>query len=627
MSRFFRRWWTRSTCPAERPLREPRRLALGIESLESRDPASSLIDLLRDSNQLIRFDSASPGTIQSTVAVSGLTAGDTLRSIDFSPNTGALYGLGINAAGTQARLYIINPVSGVATALPNVAGGLTASGFWGMSFDPVSGQIRVVNFAGENARLNPLNGSLAGNDTNLSDTNAGDSLAYSNQFHGATSATAFATNDTGDNLARIGGPGGIPSANGGLVTNIGPLGVNIGNFDEGLDFSGGTLFAGMKPNTGTNNLYTINTATGAATLQGQIGNGAGQTSGLAAVPDTRLVTASQAGGDVRVFTGSGTLLGGLTPFGAGVNFQVRVATGDVNRDGTPDIIAATGAGAPVAQVRIYDGNSLALIGSISPFAGVAASGYQGIEVAAGDVNGDGAADIIVAMGNSIASGVNGRIEVYSGQGFGLIQSFQPFDNFLGGIRVGTVDQNGDGIQEVIVGSGLLVPPPGISAPYGHVKTFDLSGGAPVETKSFFAFTGFYGGIFVAGGDVNGDGHGDIVASSGYDADHVKVWDGTNPNGVAFPAPIHSFFTSSGTIKGVRVALADFNQDGLPDIYVHQSVETAVAGKVAPQPLGASQLRVFVLPQTTGLYGTNVAPTAVLPVYGANVGASIAGARL
>ena len=60
---------------------------------------------------LISFDSATPGTI-TTVAITGLQGGETLLGIDQRPATGQLYGL-----GSTSRLYVINPTTGVATAV------------------------------------------------------------------------------------------------------------------------------------------------------------------------------------------------------------------------------------------------------------------------------------------------------------------------------------------------------------------------------------------------------------------------------------------------------------------------------------------------------------------------------
>src|SRR6185295_3789953 len=65
---------------------------------------------LTDSNKLLRFDSASPGTIQSQTAITGLQSGEILLAIDFRPSNGKLYGV-TNAS----RLYVISPTTGAAT--------------------------------------------------------------------------------------------------------------------------------------------------------------------------------------------------------------------------------------------------------------------------------------------------------------------------------------------------------------------------------------------------------------------------------------------------------------------------------------------------------------------------------
>src|SRR5262245_42345900 len=97
----------------QRPRQETvRRCTLGIENLEERNPASSLLALL-PGNTLIRFDSATPGTIQSSVAITGLqSAGETAIGIDFRPRTGQLFLTTVPtgvAANALVRTYTLNP--------------------------------------------------------------------------------------------------------------------------------------------------------------------------------------------------------------------------------------------------------------------------------------------------------------------------------------------------------------------------------------------------------------------------------------------------------------------------------------------------------------------------------------
>ena len=83
-------------------------------------PAAILIGLT-NTQELIRFDSAAPGTIISTVPITGLIGGDIIRGLDVRPANGMLYGLAVNnPVGADAgRIYLIDPVSGFAVPLSN----------------------------------------------------------------------------------------------------------------------------------------------------------------------------------------------------------------------------------------------------------------------------------------------------------------------------------------------------------------------------------------------------------------------------------------------------------------------------------------------------------------------------
>jgi hypothetical protein len=82
----------------------------------------------------------------------------------------------------------------------------------------------------------------------------------------------------------IGGVNGVPSPNGGAITTVGSLGLGTNlNENIGFDISGlsGVAFASITTG-GLSRLYTINLATGAATLAGTIGTGSTSFSGITA---------------------------------------------------------------------------------------------------------------------------------------------------------------------------------------------------------------------------------------------------------------------------------------------------------------------------------------------------------
>jgi hypothetical protein len=232
-------------------------------------------------------------------------------------------------------------------------------------------------------------------------------------------------------------------------------------------------------------------------------------------------------------------------FDAAITGGVRVATGDVNGDGLPDLVGAAGPGSgPRVSVR-HGGTGETLFNFFAYDVGFAG----GVFVAAGDVNGDGRADIITGAG----AGAAPHVKVFSGADASALQSFFAYDvTFLGGVTVAAGDVNGDGRADIITGPAGGSP--------ANVKVFDGTNQAVLH--SFVAYDAqFTGGVFVASGDVNGDGRADIVTGAGAGGPpHVKVFSG------ATGAEMNSFFAFDVTFTGgVRVAAGDVNSDGAPDI--------------------------------------------------------------
>jgi hypothetical protein len=231
---------------------------------------------------------------------------------------------------------------------------------------------------------------------------------------------------------------------------------------------------------------------------------------------------------------------------------VRVAVADVNGDGTPDIITGTGPGGG-SEVRVFDGtNGQPLPGVLGEFNAYAAGQTDGVFVAAADVNGDGYADIITG------TDVGGQplVKVFSGADGSLLASFMAdSSSFTGGVRVAAGDVNGDGHADIIAAAG-----PG-GMPW--VRVYD--GVTDKQIYNFFAFdTTFRGGVYVAAGDLNGDGKADIVAGRGSGSSEVRVFSGADT------APLGSFFAYDASFTGgVRVSTVDANNNGQLDIATAQ----------------------------------------------------------
>ncbi len=284
--------------------------------------------------------------------------------------------------------------------------------------------------------------------------------------------------------------------------------------------------------------YTLTLNGGLATAEGDI-NGDG-------VAD--FVTGAGPGGGphVRAFSGTdGRALMGFFAYNGGFKGGVNVATGDVNGDGVTDIITGAGPGGG-PHVKVFSGVDGSELYSFFAYNG----GFKGgVHVASGDIDGDGFDDIITGAGETGGP----HVRVISGQDGTELRSFFAYaGGFFGGVKVGSGDINGDGRDDIITGAGPGGGP--------HVKVY--SGVDHQVIRSFLAYNGgFPGGVNVSAGDVNGDGYDDIITGAGPGGGpHVKVYSGINN------LVIHSFFAYAGGFRGgVHVAARDINGDGKDEI--------------------------------------------------------------
>jgi hypothetical protein len=263
---------------------------------------------LRNGTELAFFHSATPGTIQRTLTVTGLQDGETLRGLDRRPANGQLY-----AVGTSDRLYRIDPITGTATAA-GAPLGVTPSGFLGIDFDPRSDRLRVVTSTQEDLTVDPDTGVASPSTLPIAIDAAG--AAFNSNVDATPFTTLFLIDAQFDRVTSQ------DQLGDGTLVPLGSLGVDT-TFDVGFDISplDGIGFAALRVG-GSSGLYKIDLTTGAARLIGPIGTGA-TVSGLVAMP----VEYQLAEGSTGAFFDTDILLANPTssPVPVTVSFMTELA--------------------------------------------------------------------------------------------------------------------------------------------------------------------------------------------------------------------------------------------------------------------------------------------------------------
>jgi hypothetical protein len=255
---------------------------------------------------------------------------------------------------------------------------------------------------------------------------------------------------------------------------------------------------------------------------------------------------------------------------AGFTGGVNVAVGDVNGDGTADLITGAGPGGGAA-VNVFDGVNGALLKTFT--VGDDAS-RAGVSVAAADFDGDGRVEIVA--GGSL----NGQpiVQVLRFSDGTATQTFTPFSG-VKGVSVAAGDFNGDGTPDVAAGAG-----PG-GAPV--VVVFNGKDGTVLLSQQVFEST-FTGGVTLAAADLNGDNNTDVIVSA-------RTLGGPRVTVLAGPtgAVIQNFFADNDALRnGVEAVGFDADANGKPDL-----VTTSSAGLKA---FDGRNLAALAAPTTPGL---------------------------
>ena len=250
-------------------------------------------------------------------------------------------------------------------------------------------------------------------------------------------------------------------------------------------------------------------------------------------PDLALADASADGGAIVLFQDPANPGQFLAPMKLPViaNSAAAVAIGDLNGDGAPDIVAAASdVNGNNGAVYIFYQNAAIRGTFLAPVTFPAGAQPQAVKIA--EVNGDGLPDIVVANFGPGADG-SGSAGVSL-----LVQDAAQPGGFLPpvtyatqprGIDVAVADVNADGKPDLVVAN--LGP-----APTGSVSVLLQD---PARAGVFLAATSYAGfgePLAVAIADLNGDGHPDIAAADGASAT-VMLQSATAPGTFAQPVQV------------------------------------------------------------------------------------------
>ncbi len=261
----------------------------------------------------------------------------------------------------------------------------------------------------------------------------------------------------------------------------------------------------------------------------------------------------------------------VNAFASGYRGGVNVASGDVDGDGQSEIVAVAASGKVNVSVLSTRGNVE------SRFLAYPEGFRGGANVAVADLDGDGRAEIITVPVRGAS-----QVSIFRSDGELVTRFFAFPASYRSGAAVAVADLNGDGVVEILVAKSKGA----------ELSTFRPSG---ERLRTFFPFgQSAKSGVSVAIGDFDADGRSEAAVATSDDRCRVKV---LTPNGGLKKRFSVDLGTSS---TGCALAGGDVNADGKDDLIVSSSGSNPTVAVVG---LDGKTITQYSIAETTGLRTT------------------------